>query len=77
MAYKELKKIYYGDQETYRTTYMQRYSSENSVHLDFEVAGYQAFFVQCEEVINLTIQILKLDKEIYKLRTRLPKVALE
>lgn len=77
MAYKELKKLYYGDQETYRTTYMQRYSSENSVHLDFDVAGYQAFFVQCEEVINLTIQILKLDKEIYKLRTRLPKVALE
>lgn len=77
MAYKELKKIYFGDQETYRTTYMQRYSSENSVHLDFDVAGYQAFFVQCEEVINLTIQILKLDKEIYKLRTRLPKVALE
>ena len=77
MAYKELKKIYYEDQETYRTTYMQRYSSENSVHLDFDVAGYQAFFVQCEEVINLTIQILKLDKEIYKLRTRLPKVALE
>lgn len=77
MAYKELIKLYYGDQETYRTTYMQRYSSENSVHLDFDVAGYQAFFVQCEEVINLTIQILKLDKEIYKLRTRLPKVALE
>ena len=77
MAYKELKKIYYEDQESYRATYMQRYSSENSVHLDFDVAGYQAFFVQCEEVINLTIQILKLDKEIYKLRTRLPKVALE
>ena len=77
MAYKELKKLYYGDQETYQTTYMQRYSSENSVHLDFEVAGYQAFFVQCEDVINLTIQILKLDKEIYKLRTRLPQVALE
>lgn len=77
MAYKELKKIYYGDQEIYRATYMQRYSAENSVHLDFEVAGYQAFFVQCEEVINLTIQILKLDKEIYKLRTRLPQVALE
>ena len=77
MAYKELKKIYYEDQESYRAIYMQRYSSENSVHLDFDVVGYQAFFVQCEEVINLTIQILKLDKEIYKLRTRLPKVALE
>lgn len=77
MAYTELKKLYCGDPETYRTTYMRRYSSENSVHLDFEVAGYQAFFVQCEDVINLSIQILKLDKEISKLQAGLPRVALE
>ena len=64
MAYKELKKLYYGDKDTYRETYMQRFSAENAVHLDFDVAGYQAFFVQCEDVINLTYQILKLDKDI-------------
>lgn len=77
MAYKELKKLYYGDKDTYRETYMQRFSSESAVRLDFDVAGYQAFFVQCEDVINLTYQILKLDKDIFRLRKMLPKVALE
>ena len=28
MPYKELKKLYYGDQETYKSTYDQRFSSE-------------------------------------------------
>ncbi len=77
MTYKELKKLYYGDQETYRTAYLQRFSSDNTVHLDFDVAGYQAFFVQCDDAIALTYRILKLDKEIFKLRTSLPKVASE
>ena len=77
MAYKELKKLYYGDQEIYRETYMQRFSSDNTVRLGFDIAGYQAFFVQCDDVINLTYQILKLDKDIYKLRVKLPEVALE
>jgi len=77
MAYKELKKLYYGDKDIYRETYMQRFSAENAVRLDFDVAGYQAFFVQCEDVINLTYQILKLDKDIFRLRKMLPEVALE
>ena len=77
MAYQELKKLYYGDQETYRETYMQRFSSENTKRLDFDVEKYQAFFVQCDDVIQLTYQILKLDKEICKLRGELPKVALK
>lgn len=77
MAYKELKKLYYSGQAVYRETYMQRFSSDNTVRLDFDVAGYQAFFVQCEDVINLTYHILKLDKEILRLRALLPEVALE
>lgn len=76
MSYKELKKLYYGDPETYRASYTQRFSADNTVHLEFDVAGYPSFFVQCDDVINLTYQILRLDKEIYKLRTQLPQVAL-
>ena len=48
MAYIELRKLGYGDQETYRKTYAQRFSSDNAVRLDFDVAGHQAFFVQCD-----------------------------
>lgn len=77
MTYRELKKLYYENQETYKETYIQRFSSDNSVRLEFDVAGYQAFFVQCSDVINLTYQILKLDKDIYSLRVGLPKIALE
>lgn len=77
MAYRELKKLYYGDRETYRQAYEQRFSSDNTVRLDFDVAGHQAFFVQCDDVIRLTYQISKLDKDIYKLRKQLPPVALQ
>ena len=77
MAYKELKKLYYGDKDTYRETYMRRFASDNAIRLDFDVAGYQAFFVQCEDVIKLSYQILKLDKDILNLRKMLPQVALE
>ena len=77
MAYKELKKLYYGDKDTYRETYMRRFASDNTICLDFDVAGYQAFFVQCEDVIKLSYQILKLDKDILSLRKMLPQVALE
>lgn len=77
MPYKELTKLYYGDEAEYKTIYKQRFSSENAIHLDFDIAGYQAFFLQCEDVINLSISIYKLDKEICILQTILPKVALK
>ena len=77
MAYTELKKLYYKDREAYQATYKQRFSAETTVRLEFDIAGHQAFFVQCDDVINLTYQILKLDKEIYRLRTKLPSVALQ
>ena len=77
MPYKELKKLYFGDQETYKSTYDQRFSSENTIHLDFDVAGYQAFFVQCPDVINLGYKILQLDKDISMLRIKLPEIALK
>ena len=77
VAYRELIKLYYGDSETYRETYMRRFSSDSAVRLEFDVAGNQAFFVQCDDVIHLIYQILTLDKDIYKLRVKLPKIALE
>ena len=76
MAYPTLKKLSYINKEIYRETYQRRLSSENAIHLDFDVAGHQAFFVQCEDVIRLCYQILKLDKEISLLQAELPNVAL-
>ena len=77
MPYKEFRKLYYGDQEMYKSTYDRRFSSENTVRLDFDVAGYPAFFVQCPDVVTLSYEILRLDKDIALLRTQLPEIALE
>ena len=76
MAYKELKELYYGAEKAYHEAYTQRFSSDNAIHPDFELEGYPAFFLQCDDVIRLCYQILNLDKEIYKLRMSLPEIAL-
>lgn len=76
MKYQELKKLYYGDRELYQDTYQARFSSENTITLNFDIDGHPAFFVQCEDVIRLTYEILKLDKIVYHYRTSLPNVAL-
>ena len=75
MAYKELKELYYGTRQAYQEAYTQRFSSDNAIHPDFDIEGYPAFFLQCDDVIQLSYQILKLDKEIYKLRTSLPQAS--
>ena len=77
MTYIDLKKLRFIDQEEARKAYQQRFSAENTVHLDFEIAGHQSFFVQCDDVIRLSHQILTLDKEICILQQKLPKTALD
>ena len=77
MTYMDLKKLYFINQEESEKVYQQRYSAENTVHLDFEIAGYQSFFVQCDDVIRRSHKILTLDKEIFALQQKLPKTALE
>lgn len=76
MEYKELRKLYYGDRETYKQVYESRIHSPNACLLDFEVAGKQAFFVQSNEVVQLMYSLLRLDKEIGLLCDVLPNAAM-
>lgn len=75
MAYKELRKLYYGDEDAYKNEYATRFHSEAAIHLDFDIVGKQAFFLQTPDVIQAMYQILKLDKEVYRLSSKLPGVA--
>lgn len=75
MAYQELKKIYYKDQSSYVPTYQERFQSEDAVHLDFDIAGYPAFFLETKEVLRLAVDILKKDKVVAQLSEELPGVA--
>lgn len=76
MEYEVLSKLYYKDTETYKQTYQKRFNSPETIKIDFEIAGNQAFFVQNSEVINLVYNILRLDKDIALLCRSLPQRAL-
>lgn len=77
MPYKELKSLYYGNNELYAQEYKNRFNSEEAVKFDFCIGENQAFFLENAEVMRLAYQIAKLDKKIYMLCDRLPGAALE
>lgn len=77
MSYKELKSLYYGDNEVYVQEYLNRFNSEASKRINFHIGENQAFFLQNTEVMTLAYKIAKLDKEIGKLCDALPGVAID
>lgn len=76
MAYEALRKLYYGDAQTYQEAYHARWNGELTVHLDFEVSGKQAFFTIPRDVMDLSFAILDLDKQVLRLKMQLPPVAI-
>lgn len=62
MKYKELKNLYYGNQEDYAKEYLNRFDSEEAVKIPFDIGKKQAFFLQNTEVLTLAYNIAKLDK---------------
>lgn len=79
MQYIELSKLYYkykGEAE-YAEEYKKRFNSEDTIHLDFNVAGKPAFFVVNTEVLKLAYNIARVDKEVSKLSACFPGVAKE
>ena len=77
MSYKELKSLYYGDNEIYAQEYLNRINSEETIKINFHIGENQAFFVQNAEVMTLAYKIAKTDKEIGKLCDALPGVAID
>lgn len=75
MAYEELKKLYYKDETEYAREYKRRFHSEDTIHLDFEIAGKPAFFVESKEVLRLALHITQMDKGVLKLCHQLPGIA--
>ncbi len=76
MSYKELRNLYYEDNVIYAQEYYNRFHSEDTVKLNFVIGEKQAFFLKNAEVMTVAYKIQKLDKEIFKLCSTLPGVAL-
>lgn len=75
MAYPQLRKLYYGDEAEYKKAYNERFESSESIKIDFDIKGQQAFFVQCDDVIRRMYSILRLDKKVTGLCRALPGIA--
>lgn len=76
MKYEMLSKIYYQNKERYEQTYTQRMHSEYAVHLDFEIAGHPAFFVETPEIFSMVSNILRMNKNVSDLCQWLPGAAI-
>lgn len=77
MPYRELKKYYYESNERYAQEYTNRFNSEETVRIDFQIGDMQAFFTQTVDVMRLAFEIAKLDKKIGDLCGELPGVAIQ
>lgn len=76
MAYKELKSLYYGNNEDYAKEYLNRFNSQETIKLNFYIGENQAFFLENAQVMKIAFDILKLDKKIGELCNKLPGVAI-
>lgn len=76
LNYKELKSLYYGNNEVYAQEYLNRFNSDDAVKMDFNIGTNQAFFLQNTQVMTMAYNIARLDKQIGKLCDKLPGVAL-
>lgn len=75
MKYQSLRQLSFGDEKKYAQAYRDRFDSPCSVKLDFSISGNQAFFLVNAEVLELAFHIAKMDKQVYKLSSRLPGIA--
>ena len=81
MIYLPLSKAFYKYSESeYEKLYSSRFNSQEAILLNIKIHDYQAFIYQNAEVLELCLQINKIDKKIQRLRIAkhgLPGVALQ
>lgn len=76
MKFRPLNKLYYQSRDEYEAEYTARFQSPYAVHLDFQVAEHQAFFVVTPEIQRMLSNILRMDKAVANLRSLLPGIAI-
>lgn len=72
-----LYKLFYIDNDKYKSEYSRRFNSQDSVHLNIKIGDNEAFFTPDIELYKIIVSIERTDKEIIKLKANLPGKALE
>lgn len=76
MSYKPLSKYFYEGQDAYQAAYAERFNSDNSHHLDFQIGNAPAFFLITEEVRRSIARINTFSARLKRLLEILPGVAI-
>ncbi len=76
MKYEPLYKTYYKSKEEYHALYESRFDSKDAIKTGISIAGNEAFCLQCNELYSLSCDILRTDKSVALLKTRLPQQAI-
>lgn len=77
MSYTPLLNLFYSDTQKYKTEYNERFNSEYTTKLNFDINGHQAFFKLVPELLDKIINIYKTDKLVQDLCYNLPDKAIE
>ena len=73
--YKPLSLIFHTNKKDYNNIYLSRLNADNSIHIDFNIHGNQAFFLETPDILKRIINIHIIDKQISKLSLALPLLA--
>lgn len=77
MGYQSLYKLFYIDKDKHKSEYEKRFNDSETIHLDIKIGNHPAFIYPAAEVYKKVASILRTDKEIQKLCSKLPGVAIK
>lgn len=77
MSYKLLSKVYYQNIEDYKKLYEERINSDSTKVLGIKIHDNKAFYCLTNDIYNLSMKIMELDKKVQVLKGNLPGVAIE
>ncbi len=76
MKYRLLSSVYYEDSKHYIELYNRRYNSESTYRYNFSIGKNKAFLVINNNLLELVVKILSLDKQFELKANALPQIAL-
>ena len=76
-GYTLLSALSYDRKDEYEAFYQRRIHSEECVLLDFTIGGNPAFYLETTELLKTVVEIVRIDKEVAVLSSKLPVMALQ
>lgn len=77
MSYEPLAKLYYKDKSIYNKLYTERFNSEFSYHLPFEIGGCEAFFIIDYRISKKIEDIYHISQQLDMILRMLPNIAIQ